>query len=312
MKSALYSHSDCDLHAAAARHPEAPERLTAIADALSDPRFDSLIRKEAPLADRMDLQLAHTNRLIGTILDNAPAEGAYVRLDADTVMSFATPRAALRAAGAACAAVDGVMAGAFQSAFCAMRPPGHHAEPDRAMGFCFFSNIAIAALQARQHHGLDRIAVVDFDVHHGNGTQEVLRRTEGMYFASIHQHPHYPGTGTGTENITGGPCRIRNIPLAGGTSAKAWRQSFAQTILEDLDQFEPELILVSAGFDAHRDDPLGAFNLVEDDYHWLGEQLSGVAKAHASSRLVSALEGGYNLEVLGTSVAAYIEAIMAG
>lgn len=309
MKTAFFTHPDCQAHPAVPGHLETPARLDVILEALNDSRFDDLIRLDAPKADRMDLLLAHSELLVETVLDQAPTGDQPVKLDYDTVIGVQTPAAALRAAGSVCAAVDGVMDGSFGAAFCAVRPPGHHAEIDKAMGFCFFSSIAIAALQAKHHHGLSRIAIVDFDVHHGNGTQDVLKNVDGMYFGSIHQHRHYPDTGTGVENIPDGPCIIRNVPMPAGTPASDWREAFEQTILADLDDFKPELILVSAGFDAHRDDPLGAFNLTDPDYAWLGQMLKACADKYASGRLVSALEGGYNLPALASSVAAYIKAL---
>ena len=311
MKTAYFTHTDCHAHPAVPGHPETPARLDVISEALSDTQFAPLIRLDAPLADRTDVLLAHSELLVQTILDQAPTDDKPVKLDYDTVIGARTPRAALRAAGATCAATDGVIDGEYDAAFCSVRPPGHHAEFNRAMGFCFFSNIATAALQARHHHRLTRIAVIDFDVHHGNGTQDVLKDVEGMYFGSIHQHPHYPDTGTGIINVTDGPCRIRNVPMPGGTCAEDWRTEFERTILADVDKYEPDLILVSAGFDAHRDDPLGEFNLVESDYYWLGQHIAELARTHAGGRIVSALEGGYNRDVLGRSVAAYIEALLA-
>ena len=308
MKTALYTHSDCLAHPAMPGDAECPERIEVILEALAHKDFDDLIRLEAPLADQLDLMRVHTQAHMSHILEQTPAGNDLVMLDYDTAIGAATPRAALRAAGAACAAVDGVMDGSFEAAFCAMRPPGHHAEPNRAMGFCFFSNIAIAAQIARQEYGLTRIAVVDFDVHHGNGTQAALKDCEGMFFSSIYQQDHYPNSGYETDGSEA--CEIHNVPLLGGVSAEDWRAAFEQGILLPLEAFEPELILVSAGFDAHRDDPLGAFNLTEVDYAWLGEALAQSAKRFADGKLVSVQEGGYNLPALAASVSAYLHAIM--
>jgi acetoin utilization deacetylase AcuC-like enzyme len=307
MTTALYTHPETQGHVGLAGYQENPDRVEAIIDALDIPKFDNLMRKSAPRASVDDLLRVHPPAFIEFILQDVPADGEFVTIDYDTALSPGTANAASRAAGAICQALDGVIEGDFSSAFCLTRPPGHHAEPVRAMGFCYFSNVAIAAQRARQVHGIGKIAVVDFDVHHGNGTQEALKNTEDMYFGSIHQHPHYPNTGDAI--INDGPAIIRNIPLPGGTTVEDWRKEYESKILADVDDFKPELILVSAGFDAHRDDPLGEFNLLEGDYHRLGKQLMELAQIHCKGRLVASLEGGYNLKALANSVRAFVDAM---
>lgn len=303
MKSALITHSECLAHGGAAGYQEVPDRLCVVLRALEDMDF---LRLDAPYARREDLLRVHSDDHIARMLQTI-APGESLDLDYDTALDSHTSSAALRAAGAVCAAVDGVMAEEtgclYKTAFCAVRPPGHHAEPEQAMGFCYFSSIAIAALRAKQVYGLERVAVVDFDVHHGNGTQAALANVPGTYFASLHQHPHYPGTGREVDISN-----IRNIPMPAGTSAADWCKAFADKVIPDLHAFRPELILVSAGFDAHKDDPLGEFNLTEKDYAWLGSELSKLASKHCDGRLISVLEGGYNLKALAKSVRAYIGA----
>jgi acetoin utilization deacetylase AcuC-like enzyme len=305
MTLAIYTHPDCLTHDTGRGHPECIDRLCVILDALrAAPFAGKLAFVEAPLATEADLLLAHDARHIRAVQAAAPAEG-YAYLDADTVMSPGSLKAALRAAGSGCAAVDAVMAGKYKTAFCAVRPPGHHAERDRPMGFCLFNNIAIAALHALQKHRLERVAIVDFDVHHGNGTQDIVTPEKRVLFISTHQSPFYPGTGFATENETG---HILNLPLPQGTDGEAYRDIFKESILPALEKFKPQLLLVSAGFDAHLDDPLAGLELVEDDYRWIGEQLTAFAEKHCQGRMISFLEGGYNLEHLASSVVAYLSA----
>ena len=300
MKTALITHTDCFAHEGQGGYQEIPERLHVVLEALKDM---DLLRLDAPLAEMKDLWRVHGGPYVQKILQKV-ALGDKVELDYDTALDSFTANAALRAAGATCLAVDGVMDGTYKKTFCAVRPPGHHAEPNTAMGFCYFNSVAIAALRAREHYGLERVAVIDFDVHHGNGTQAALANYPGTYFASLHQHPHYPNTGAevATPNI-------RNVPLPTGTSAREWCQEFESKVITDLHDFKPELILVSAGFDAHKDDPLGEFNLTERDYAWLGKTLTGLADDYADGRLISILEGGYDLPALANSARAYIEAL---
>ncbi|HEY0962719.1 MAG TPA: histone deacetylase family protein [Pseudomonadales bacterium] len=300
----LYHHDDCLAHDPGPYHAENPGRLQAIMTALRGTRFTQPLEyRVAPLGSDEQVLLAHTDAHLRLVRSSAPAEGRAA-LDPDTGMSPGSLNAALRAVGAACAGVDDLVRNRTQHVFCATRPPGHHATPNRAMGFCLFNQIAIAALHAMQQHHLQRIAIVDFDVHHGNGTQDILQGKDGMLYVSTHQSPLYPGSGQLDENIDG---NILNVPLPGGTGDRAYQQVFADEILPALAAFKPQLLFVSAGFDAHRADPLAGIALTEATYAWLGKQLRAVANAHADGRLLSVLEGGYNLDVLGASVAAYIE-----
>lgn len=307
MTTLLYTHEACLDHDPGPHHPEAPARLRAILDVLSQREFASLGRREAPLAAVGDIARVHPRDFVERLLAAVPQSG-HAAIDADTVLSPGSGRAALRAAGAVIAAVDEVIAGQAANAFCAVRPPGHHAEPRHAMGFCLFNNVAIAAQHARAVHGLARVAVVDFDVHHGNGTQAAFENDPNLFYGSTHQMPLYPGTGAASERGVG---NIVNVPLAPMAGSREFREAFIAQILPALDEFRPELILVSAGFDAHRRDPLAQLLLVESDYGWVTEQLLDVAARHARGRLVSTLEGGYDLEALASSSAAHVSRLMA-
>ncbi len=307
MTTLLYTHDACLTHDPGSFHPECPDRLRAIFHALAGPAFAGLQRREAPRADVEDLARVHPKGHIERVLGAVPKSG-HVGIDADTVMSPGSGEAALRAAGAVCAAVDAVVKGEAANAFCAVRPPGHHAEPDRAMGFCLFNNVAIGALRAREVHGLERVAVIDFDVHHGNGTQAAFEEDASLFYASTHQYPLYPGTGDTTETGVG---NIVNVPLRPMAGSAQFRQAYSGTILPALDDFRPEMIIISAGFDAHKDDPLAQLQLDEGDYAWVTERLLACAARHAQGRLVSALEGGYDLAALGASAAAHVSALMA-
>src|ERR1700756_4356876 len=273
MTTFLYTHSTCLEHDPGRHHPEAPARLRAILDALADPEFARLERREAPEAALEDLVAVHPRRHVEGLLSAVPKTG-HVGIDADTVLSPASGEAALRAAGAVVAAVDAVVAKEADNAFCAVRPPGHHAEPQRAMGFCLFNNAAIGALRAREVHGLARVAVVDFDVHHGNGTQAAFEADGSLFYASTHQYPLYPGTGAASETGVG---NIVNVPLRPMAGSSQFRVGMSERILPALDAFRPELVLVSAGFDAHRRDPLAQLMLEEADYAWVTEKLLEVA-----------------------------------
>src|SRR5215469_6907949 len=306
MTTLLYTHRACLDHDPGRHHPESPARLRAVLAALDDPEFAGLKRREAPEADREDLLRVHSPRHVESILGAVPKTG-HVGIDADTVLSPASGEAALRAAGAVVAAVDAVVAGEGDNAFCAVRPPGHHAEPERAMGFCLFNNIAVGALRARAVHELHRVAVIDFDVHHGNGTQAAFEAEDGLFYASTHQSPLYPGTGSASETGVG---NIVNVPLRPMSGSSQFRAAMTQRILPALDAFRPELVLISAGFDAHRSDPLAQLMLDEEDYTWVTEKLIEIADRHAGGRLVSALEGGYDLPALGASVAAHLRVLM--
>jgi acetoin utilization deacetylase AcuC-like enzyme len=287
-------------------HPERADRLRAIEKALSHESFAGLKREEPPQADYDAIGRVHARSYIEAIRNASPAED-IVYLDGDTMMSPGSLRAALYAAGAALRAADAVMTGEVKTAFCAVRPPGHHAEPRRAMGFCLFNNIAIAALHARAAHGAERVAVVDFDVHHGNGTQAAFWPDKNLFFASTHQTPLYPGTGHASE--TGVANNIVNAPLRPGDGGDAFRDALANRVLPALSDFAPDLVLISAGFDAHHDDPLSDIHLVEDDYAWATYRIAEIAQKFAGGRVISLLEGGYDLRALAQSVAVHIKAL---
>ncbi|HEY0527117.1 MAG TPA: histone deacetylase family protein [Stellaceae bacterium] len=307
MTTILYTHKACLQHDPGSYHPESPARLRAVLDALAAPEFAALERREAPLADIEDIARVHPRPYIERVLAAVPKTG-HAGLDADTVLSPGSGEAALRGAGAACAAVDAVIAGEADNAFCATRPPGHHAEPTRAMGFCLFNNVAIAALRARQVHGLERVAVVDFDVHHGNGTQAMFEDDAQLFYGSTHQSPLYPGTGARAETGVG---NIVNVPLRPMSGSAEFRHAMTAVILPALDDFRPDLVIVSAGFDGHRRDPLAQLDLTDGDYAWITRKLRDCADTYAQGRLVSALEGGYDLEALASSAAAHVRTLMA-
>lgn len=306
MTTLLFSHKACLEHDPGRHHPEAPERLRAVLAALDGPDFARLERREAPAAGIADLLRVHPRSHIDRVFSAVPKSG-QAALDADTILSPHSATAALHAAGAVTAAVDAVIAGAADNAFCAVRPPGHHAEPQRAMGFCLFNNIAIGAKRAREQHGLARVAVVDFDVHHGNGTQAVFADDAGLFYASTHQSPLYPGTGSARETGIG---NIVNAPLPPLSGSRQFRLAMTRHILPALDDFRPELVLISAGFDGHAHDPLAQLMLEDDDYVWVTEKLLEIAHRHAGGRLVSALEGGYDLAALGRCTAAHLRVLM--
>jgi acetoin utilization deacetylase AcuC-like enzyme len=304
----LFSHPDCLGHDPGPGHPESPARLRAIATALEAERFAALDRREAPPATREAIALVHPGRYAQAILDAVPASGARA-IDPDTILSPGSGEAALRAAGAAIAAVDAVFAGEARNAFCAVRPPGHHAEPGRAMGFCLFNSVVVGAMRARTRHGAERVAIIDFDVHHGNGTQAVAERDAALFYGSTHQYPFYPGTGAAGE--TGPAGNIANVPLPAGTDGATLLGGLARRILPALDDFSPDFLMISAGFDAHRDDPLGGMLLREADFAELTRHLLDFADRRCGGRLVSILEGGYDLAALGRSVATHLDVLMA-
>jgi acetoin utilization deacetylase AcuC-like enzyme len=287
-------------------HPECADRLRVINAALSSPEFAALVQREAPCATREQVELVHTKSYIARLEALAPHSGR-VYLDNDTPLSPASLDAARHAAGACCAAVDAVCSTPNTRAFCAVRPPGHHAEPDHGMGFCLFNNVAIAAAWGLHRHKLERIAIVDFDVHHGNGTAVAFVNQPAVLYASTHQHPCYPNTGAATETGCGNTI---NIPLPAGTDSAHFRSAITWRLLPALHNFKPQLLLISAGFDAHRLDPLAQINLETEDYGWLTEQLMQVAVQHAQGRVVSVLEGGYHLEALAASVVEHVRALM--
>lgn len=309
MTTGIYFHPDCKRHEMGAWHPECPARLEAIEDQLIASRIDTLLAaREAPLAEVEKIARVHTPEAIARVRDNLPpsgtSPGTYYSLDPDTLINCHSWNAALRAVGAAIAATDAVIAGELQNAFCATRPPGHHAMPHEAMGFCLFGNVAIAARHALEVHGLERIAIVDFDVHHGNGTEAVFANEPRVLMTSIFQYPLYPYLGVPPlgENMI-------NVPLPAYTKGDVVRRVVTETWLPALHAHRPQMIFISAGFDAHREDELGQLGLVEDDYAWITRQLMAVAKEHAQGRIVSCLEGGYNLSALGRSVVAHLKAL---
>jgi acetoin utilization deacetylase AcuC-like enzyme len=309
MSTLLLSHPACLNHLTPAGHPERPDRLRAIEQALEDEKFQSLARAEAPRGPLDIIALCHPTDYIEAIRDASPAEG-LVRLDADTAMSPGSFEAALRAVGGAKLAVDDVMAGKASNAFVATRPPGHHTETARPMGFCLFNNAAIAARYAQKTHGVDRAAIVDFDVHHGNGSQDIFWADKSVMYCSTHEMPLYPGTGAVGER--GEFNTIVNAPLSAGDGGSAFKQAFETVILPRLREFKPDILIISAGFDAHTRDPLANLNLVEADYTWVTQKLMEVADANAKGRVVSLLEGGYDLQGLSRSVAAHVTALMHG
>ena len=310
----LLSHSDCRLHDMGENHPECPQRLSAIDDRLLVTGVaDALVAVDAPLAHTSDLLLAHTPAHIDHLLRQSQQLVAALndlsglshhQIDPDTLMNVHTWQAALRAAGAAMAGVDAVMNGLLANVFCATRPPGHHAKKAQAMGFCFFSNVALAARYAQAVHGVQRVAIVDFDVHHGNGTQDVVQGVGGIEMFSFFQHPFYP-----YDEAFDGSANLHNVPVPAYAAGKAIRDIVTKQWLPALHAYKPELLLVSAGFDAHRDDDLAQLGLVEADYAWMTQQLVDVANAHAKGRIVSCLEGGYDLRALANSVEAHVRVL---
>lgn len=303
MNTLLLSHRDCLAHDMGPGHPERPDRIRAIERVLEHERFQHLARENAPLGTREQILRVHPATHYEMIEQASPHQG-LARLDSDTSMGPGTFDAALRSIGGACRAVDEVMERRVTNAFVATRPPGHHAETAIAMGFCFFNNAAIAARHAQSVHGAERVAIMDFDVHHGNGTQDIFWADGSVLYASTHEMPLYPGTGAKTE--TGERGTIVNAPLSAGDAGEAFREAMTSRILPAIDVFAPDLIIVSAGFDAHRRDPLANINLVEADFAWATGKLMDLAEKHSKGRLVSLLEGGYDLEGLAASVAAHV------
>lgn len=306
MATLYLTHKDFLEHDTGTGHPERSDRLRAVAAALDHDLFSDLIREEPPMGDMAAVAAVHPNSYIEAIEEAVPEDG-LVRVDADTVLSPKSLTAVMRAVGAGMAAVDQVVEGKVTNAFCGVRPPGHHAEPQRAMGFCIFNIIAVAALHARAKHGAERVAVVDFDVHHGNGTQAMFWSDKDLYYGSTHQMPLFPGTGALGETGVG---NIFNAPLSPGDDGDQFREAFETRILPSLDSFSPDMVLISAGFDAHRRDPLANIGLVEEDFAWATRKIGELAEKRSGRRVVSILEGGYDLEGLAKSVAVHVNVLM--
>ena len=308
MTTLLYYHPACLEHLNPPGHPERPDRLRAIERALEDEKFQYLHREEAPLGDASLFELAHPADHVARVKGLIPESG-MVRIDGDTAASPGSFEAALRALGAATAAVDAVFTSGADNAFCAIRPPGHHAEKTTAMGFCLFNTIAVAARYAQQQHGAERVAIIDFDVHHGNGTQDIFWNDKSVLFASSHQMPLYPGTGALNETGAG---NIFNAPLRDGDDGDHFREAFMTRILPAVDDFAPDLILVSTGFDAHVRDPLAGLRLVGNDFDWVTGKIKEKKKKHCGNKVVSLLEGGYDLVGLAESAAAHVNRLARG
>ena len=307
MATQLYSHPSCIEHDPGSYHPECPDRLRSVMAGLDEDEFYSLERLEALEVDLGTIAAVHGSDYIKNVLDNIPTEGR-VSLDMDTILSPSSGEAARRASGGAVAAVDAVITKKTDNAFCAVRPPGHHAESSRAMGFCLFNSAAIAAFHACIAHGLERVAVIDFDVHHGNGTQNSFENEPGLFYGSSHQFPAYPGTGL--KSTTGIANNICNMPLSPGSGSIEFRDAYQNIILPALRHFKPELIILSAGFDAHALDPLADLNVQTIDYGWVTRQLMDVADEYCEGRVVSLLEGGYNLNALRDSAVIHVKTLM--
>lgn len=307
MTTLIFTHPSYQDHDPGPGHPERPERIRTIWRVLDGEPFDTLERREAEEADVEQLCAVHERGYVEKVLSSVPSEG-LTRLDPDTALSPGSRPAILRAAGAVCNAVDAIMEGEADNAFCAVRPCGHHAEPARAMGFCSFNNIAVGAAHALKAHGLTRIAIVDFDVHHGNGTQTMVENQENIFFASTHQWPFFPGTGAREERGRYG--NVVNAPLAAGAGSTEFRAAISDLILPALEEFEPELLLVSAGFDAHAYDPLAQLELQGDDFAWVTRELLAVAGRTCEGRVVSVLEGGYDMTGLAEGCSAHLRELM--
>jgi acetoin utilization deacetylase AcuC-like enzyme len=308
MTTLVYTHEACLDHIPGPSHPESPERLKAVVQALRKPEFSELEWRDAPMGTREQVLMIHTEDFVQDIEDAAPTRG-YIPLDGgDTVMSPGSLEAVMRCVGAACAGVDAVLNKEAKNVFCATRPCGHHAEPDRAMGFCIYNQAAIAAAYAYEVHKLSRVAVIDFDVHHGNGTQAAFYDRPELFYASSHQSPFYPGTGARSE--TGTAHNIVNVPLPRGCDSTMFREQIAAGMLPAIRDFKPELIIISAGFDAHHLDPLAGLNLQDSDYDWITRELMKIADEVCEGRIVSILEGGYSLEGLASSTAVHVKALM--
>ncbi|HIJ38610.1 MAG TPA: histone deacetylase family protein [Rhodospirillaceae bacterium] len=308
MSTLLITHPACLEHDTGEYHPECADRLRSVLQALETEEFAGLHREAAPLASIEQILRAHSMDHVDFVRDNIPSGEGHSHLDPDTVVCEGSWEAALRSAGATVAAVDAVIRGDCRNAFCAVRPPGHHAEHNAVMGFCLFNNVAIGALHAQVSHGLKKIAVLDIDVHHGNGTQDIFFDNPGLFYASTHQQDSFPGTGFAHE--TGSAGNIVNIPMHAGAGSDAWREAVSIGILPRIADFSPDLIMLSAGFDAHASDPLAHMRLTTQDFHWITVELCKLADSFCQGRLVSVLEGGYDLRALSLSTAAHVRALM--
>jgi acetoin utilization deacetylase AcuC-like enzyme len=308
MATLLISHPSFLEHDTGPHHPERPDRLRAILGALEDPAFDSLVRLAAPAASMEEMTRVHPQDYVEAILGIRPGPGEHVHVDGDTVMSQGSAEAIQRAAGAVVAGVEAVMEGKVRTAFAVVRPPGHHAAPSIPGGFCLINNAAVGARHAQAKYGVERVAIVDFDVHHGQGTQAVVEPDPSLFYASTHQYPLYPGTGSSRE--TGTDHNVVNVPLRAGSGSAEFRAAWSERILPMLDDFAPELVIVSAGFDAHRADPLAQLDVETEDFVWLSEELLAIADRHAKGRLVSVLEGGYDLKALAESATTHVQSLM--
>lgn len=305
MTTAYITHFQCDKHNMGADHPESPQRLGAIQNRLINGQLMDFLRHvEAPTATREQLVATHQPDYVDSIFARAPEEG-QVELEAETIMMPHTLEASLYAAGAVVKAVDMVMTQQVDNAFCAVRPPGHHAEFDKAMGFCLFNNIAVGARYATAQYDLERVAIVDFDVHHGNGTEDIFKQDQRVLYASSYQHPFYPYSDPGASHDN-----ILHMPLEAGSGSAAFRQVILDQLIPALDDFKPQLIMISAGFDAHKEDPMGQLRLDETDYTWITDQLRAAAERHCGGRIVSVLEGGYNIDALGRAAFCHIRSLM--
>ena len=305
MSTLIFGHQSSEKHDMGPGHPECPDRIRAVKKALDADRFNDLEYREAPLATVEQISRVHDHSYVTRLLEAVPDQGR-IQVDPDTSICPDSGEAALRACGAIVAAIDAVMDGDANSAFCAVRPPGHHAEPARGMGFCLFNNVAIGVEHARIAHSLQKVAVVDFDVHHGNGTQAAFWSNPKVLVASSHQYPFYPGTGSEDETGAG---NIVNVPLASGSGSELFRRGIEKAVLPALEKFEPDLIIISAGFDGHARDPLANILLEEDDFEWITANLVNIAGEYCNGRIVSSLEGGYDLAALSSSVTAHLSAL---
>lgn len=308
MTTLIYSHPACFEHRPGSGHPESPERLKAVLGALQKPEFSELQWAEAPLGTREQVLMVHTEGYVSDVEEISPRHGTMPLDGGDTVMSPGSLEAVMRCVGAACAGVDKVMNKDVDNVFCATRPCGHHATPNRAMGFCIYNQAAIAAVYAKERHMLERVAVIDFDVHHGNGTQDAFYNDPALFYGSTHQSPLYPGTGSRAE--TGVSGNIVNVPLPPGCNSEVFRSQVTNDLLPKIRAFNPELIIISAGFDAHTLDPLAGLNFKDEDYRWITEELKEIAEECCEGRIVSILEGGYSLDGLASSTEAHVKALM--